>query len=157
MEIISLVEFRFFVLLVIVLSAVYHFAILKHSTLVALRPKETCLGGERHLKNASEKELEYKKKLILFWTTWYGMINAFGFGYEFGDSLFKNCPVSNCIARNNRSMANESDAVMFHTWTDDMKVEDLPQYRLPHQRFVMFYADPPTFLPKSVLNPLPPH
>jgi alpha-1,3-fucosyltransferase len=33
----------------------------------------------------------------------------------------------------------------------------LPQKRLLHQRFVMYYEEPPTVLPDYVLKPLPPH
>ena len=107
------------------------------------------------MKNTSEQL--NKTKNILFWTTWYGTNNAFGFGYQFGDSLFKNCPVSNCIATNNRSMVNESDAVMIHTFDKDLKMNDLPQHRFPHQRYVMFYGEPPPFMHTDWLSPLPPH
>jgi hypothetical protein len=53
-------------------------------------------------------------------------------------------------------MLNEYDAIMFHTWYD-LKMNDLPWYRFPHQRYIMYRTGPPTFLPKSVLNPIPPH
>jgi alpha-1,3-fucosyltransferase len=126
------------------------------------------LNEENKFKNTTSEKLSKTKyasntserlnntKYILFWTTWYGMDLPFGYGYEFGDSLFKNCSVSNCIATNNRSMLNEHDAIMFHTWYD-LKMNDLPWYRFPHQRYIMYRTGPPTFLPKSVLSPLPPH
>ena len=112
--------------------------------------------NEDKLNNTTSEQYN-QTKYILFWTSWYGMGHAFGYGYQFGDALFKNCPVSNCIATNNRSMLNESDAIMIHTWHFDMKMNDLPKHRLAHQRYVMFYTDPPTFLPKSVLYPIAPH
>ena len=54
------------------------------------------LNEEDKLSNTTSEQLN-KTKNILFWTSWYGMDDAFGFGYEFGNALFKNCPVSNCI------------------------------------------------------------
>ena len=114
------------------------------------------LNEEDKLSNTTSEQLN-KTKNILFWTTWYGMYYAFGFGHDLGDALFKNCPVSNCIATRNRSFVNESDAIMIHTWWYDMKMNDLPEHKFPHQRFIMYYTDPPAFLPKSVLYPIAPH
>jgi Fucosyltransferase, N-terminal len=114
------------------------------------------LNDENKFNYTTSEQLN-QTKYILFWTTWFGMDDPFGYGWKFGDALFKNCTVSNCIATKNRSMLNESDAVMFHTWDYDLKMNDLPQQRFPHQRYIMYHTGPPTFLPNRVLNPIPPH
>ncbi len=55
-----------------------------------------------------------ENKTILLWTNWYAKTNWFGTeeGYETGKCA--SCLVSNCVLTNNRSVVNESHAIMFH-------------------------------------------
>ena len=73
--------------------------------------------------------------MILFWTPYYEKADfSFGLGRE--PFLKHGCEVNNCIATSDRSLLNETDAVIFHVLQHKMK--DLPPYRLPQQRYVMF-------------------
>lgn len=74
-------------------------------------------------------------KVILYWTGYYNRPDmVFGFGQE----PFKaaGCRVTNCYATANRSMLNQSDAIIFHA--GDYKPEDLPGHRLPNQRYIFY-------------------
>lgn len=57
---------------------------------------------------------------------------AFGLGRE--PFIKAGCEVDSCIATNDRSRFNESDAVIIH-W-ESYKEDDLPSHRFSHQRFI---------------------
>ena len=93
--------------------------------------------GKAPTESASSKEV----KTILFWTKWYGLDDGFNF-FGMGSEKFQKCPISNCQTTNNRSLLNESHAILFHPQAFDFKSDDLPKNRFPHQRFVMFFFEP---------------
>ena len=94
-------------------------------------------------------------KTILFWTPYYER-EDFTVGYGQEPFTKNNCPVTNCRTTSDRSLFNESDAVIFHALQYQLK--DLPKYRLPHQRFVFFLYEtiPNTTIP-CIGKCLPPH
>ncbi|XP_057368597.1 alpha-(1,3)-fucosyltransferase C-like [Daphnia carinata] len=81
-------------------------------------------------------------KRIVFWNEAYGNKEyGVGFGRE---ALRKHgCPVWQCETTDNRTDAHTSDAVLFHlrSWTKN----DLPEKRLPHQRYVFWSMESPVW------------
>lgn len=71
-----------------------------------------------------------KSKMILFWTTFYGA-NVWS---KLRMDLNESCPNSNCQLTTDRRLLNESDAVIFHFWNDELDV--LPAFRTSNQRYV---------------------
>ena len=92
-----------------------------------------------HVQFQPIKEVQQDKKIILLWTTRYGVNDGFGLGY--GPEKFSSCPVSNCQLSSGRTLFNESSAVMFHMRYEDWKDTVKPEYRFPHQRFISFNLD----------------
>ena len=80
------------------------------------------------------------KKLILFWTTWFGRTH-FDYGLGFGKPFENhNCPVTNCELTNDRARLNESDLIVFHM-RDSIK--ELPSYREENQRWIFYLYESP--------------
>lgn len=75
---------------------------------------------------------ENPKKIILFWTSFFGGPNSF-LGEE-GVKL-KDCPVNSCLLTDDKSMVESSDALIFHPL--DMEI-DMPTHRQPHQYYIYF-------------------
>jgi len=74
-------------------------------------------------------------KTILYWTGYYERKDmTFGFGQE--PFLRASCEVTNCVATADRSLLNQSDAVIFHV--GQFNISDLPPFRLPGQRFIFY-------------------
>ena len=94
-------------------------------------------------------------KLILIWTLCYGVDNGLYFG--FGRDKFSQCPVSNCETIKDRSLFNQSQAVMFLVLPGDFNFDDLPTHRFAHQRFVMYHMEPPTQTSRPQFNDVDRH
>ena len=94
-------------------------------------------------------------KTILLWTTWYGLRNAFDFGY--GPDKFSSCPVPHCQLTDDRNLFNRSAAVVFQTQVKDWNAADLPTHRFPHQRFIKYNYEPEIFSVRSIYDSTPPH
>lgn len=71
--------------------------------------------------------------LILMWTKWFSRLVEEGVLHE--------CLQENCLLTNNRSMVNESDAVVFHI--RDLNWKDLPNQKLQNQHYVFFNWESP--------------
>lgn len=90
-----------------------------------------------------ESQLKYILLLTTFWdsTDW---------NLKMGSSMFKHCPVSNCFITNNAQELNSIsyfDAILFHLADiEKLKPEQHPKElnRSPHQRYVMFFLEPPS-------------
>ena len=87
-------------------------------------------------------------KIILYWTTYFGFY--FGDWAEkkfitsdarLGTKSFDKCPVKQCFATHDRSLLNDSHALIFHP--RDIDTEDLPNHRLVHQRYIFYNLEPP--------------
>ena len=114
----------------------------------------------RPLDNEIENQNETiatKNKTILFWTTWYVKNYWPGFEDGFDNGKLNKCPMSNCLLTNNRSLINESQAVIFHMQPGDFNVGDLPKHRHPHQRFIMYFFEPLIYSRRKVFNSAPAH
>ena len=92
-------------------------------------------------------------KIILYWTSF--------FDYDFGDieglrrvnldhfhadletKSFASCPVNQCFTTNDRTLLNQTNALIFHS--RDINIADLPSHRLPHQRWIFYNLEPPVF------------
>jgi alpha-1,3-fucosyltransferase len=72
-------------------------------------------------------------KVILYWNK---VFNDSDMRFGFGQEPFINagCKISNCIATNNRSLFNQSVAVIIHA--GNYEERDLPHYRFSYQRFI---------------------
>lgn len=76
-------------------------------------------------------------KVILLWTPFYDK-----WDYQHGNP--NQCPVEkSCQVTNDRSKLKESDAIVFHL--RDLDLTDLPPYRHPRQRWVLFNLEPPPY------------
>ncbi len=86
--------------------------------------------------NSLRKEEEIVKsgaKTILYWTPYYDSLNfTIGFGRD--PFVKAGCKVTNCILTADRNRTKQSDALIFHAY--QVNLQDLPQERSPHQRFV---------------------
>ena len=90
-------------------------------------------------------------KIILYWTTFFGedfgdvdairKRNIDPFDAYLEDQSFSQCPVGQCFATNDRSLLNQSAALIFHS--RDIKSADLPNVRFPDQRWIFYNLEPP--------------
>ena len=91
---------------------------------------------------------------VLFWTKYYGEdsnVKGHNEGMRWG------CPAlaDRCQVTNNRSLIEESAAVVFHM--RDFSVDDLPKFRSPKQRWVFYLIEsPPHTHLEEILKNLPP-
>ena len=74
-----------------------------------------------------------KPKILLYWNKYY-TAGDFNFGLGQKPFIKAGCPVTNCIATNDRQMLNQSDGILFHA--GDFNASDIPAHRLPHQRYI---------------------
>ena len=77
-----------------------------------------------------------KRKKILFYTNFLG--NP---GFNFGAEPFRECQVPNCEMTNDKSLLNNSDAIIFHI-PDLKSPNELPVDRQEHQKWVLMNESP---------------
>ena len=78
-----------------------------------------------------------KAKRILYWTGFYPSKDfMFGFGQK--PFIDIGCKVNNCVTTDDRTKLNESDAIIFHFHRYNYNVNDMPPFRLPHQRYIFY-------------------
>jgi alpha-1,3-fucosyltransferase len=85
--------------------------------------------------NYNEANNKRRPKTIILWTQFFGTkdyVNA---------NQLNNCLVNNCIFTSNRSLLRESDSVLFHL--RDLDINDLPNQRSPHQRWILLNHESP--------------
>ena len=73
---------------------------------------------EKDIKETLDKPVEKTEtKKILYWTPWW-LRNSKDWFFGVGGSVFKDCPVSNCIIsdRSTESDVHTYDALIFHSW-----------------------------------------
>ena len=99
----------------------------------------TILGGKLGLMTNT--------KTILLWTTFFKVADFYT-GY--GNTVFKDCPYSNCETTSDRTLLPGSSAVVFHAFNVDLK--DLPESRSSDQPWVFLFQEPPYHIPKLLLN-----
>ena len=60
--------------------------------------------------------------------------------FGFGRKPFINvgCKINNCVTTDDRTKLNESDALIFHFHRYNYNVNDMPPFRLPHQRYIFY-------------------
>jgi alpha-1,3-fucosyltransferase len=79
-----------------------------------------------------------KLKLILFWTNFF-LTSDYGFGTGHDPFINAKCRVSNCMITNDRTLVNQSDALIFHPI--NFQPDDLPPYRMSFQRYIFFFLE----------------
>lgn len=85
-------------------------------------------------------------KRILSWTTIFTRDFLIYLDHQpvTSHDAFSQCPeYTDCEWTIDRSKLNESDAVLFHFFPADFKLNDLPPYHLPFQKWVYFNLEPP--------------
>jgi len=108
----------------------------------------------RHLANRSQlyahrnsfgafKESNPSGKTVLFWTTFFG-VEDFYVGLE--TAPFRLCSSKQCFTTSDRSLLNQSDAIIFHIRDLDMK--DLPDHRFAHQYWIFYLLESPSNTPR---------
>ena len=100
--------------------------------------------NEDTLLAAKEEEL----KIILFWNSFFGAADHhFGLGQK--PLIDAKCPVTKCFFTHNRDLFNRSEAIIFSI--EGIDLNDLPNYRFPHQRFVFYEMESPATTSKQAL------
>ena len=89
---------------------------------------------------------EEKVLPVLFWTKYF---DSDKFVLDNMEGMFKYCPApaNRCRLTNNRSLIEESAALIFHI--RDFNVDDLPKFRSPEQRWVFFLMESPKYTHKD--------
>lgn len=83
-----------------------------------------------------------KSKTILFWTKIFSQpINSHFLNNHFFTPTGR-CATEQCRVTNDRHQLCQSDAVIFHA-RGAIKTYDMPEARLPHQRYVLLTKEPP--------------
>lgn len=108
-------------------------------------PWVSSLNSELNRNPRAISEQPVKKK-ILAWTKIFS--RDFLIYYKSrvitSDHAFSQCPVyKNCEWTIDRSEVNTADAVVFHFFPKDFKLDDLPAYRSPAQQWVHMNLEPP--------------
>lgn len=86
---------------------------------------------------------------ILFWSKLYGRRNHWFWWYN-KETIKETCPGLPCDFILDKSRLNQSDAIVFNVYGKDFKLDleenadQLPPYRLPHQRWIFYSTEPPT-------------
>ena len=79
--------------------------------------------------------MKSEPKRILYWTGYYDRADMiFGMGQE--PFIKAGCKVTNCWATADRTLLEQSDAVIFHA--GQFNLTDLPSKRLQHQRYIFY-------------------
>ncbi|XP_050413037.1 alpha-(1,3)-fucosyltransferase C [Patella vulgata] len=81
-------------------------------------------------------------KRILFWTRNFKSIHWQTYDYYSTSDAFKGCPVSKCIVTADKTLVNDSDALLFHS--QDLTNIILPSHRSPEQIYILAGVEPPT-------------
>lgn len=85
---------------------------------------------------------------ILLWTKWCGKTV---YPY-FPEDVTDHTCLRACIYTRDRRNIYRSAAVLFHG--KDISLKDMPTYRQPDQRWIFFSLEPPTHVPKTMLDRL---
>lgn len=80
-------------------------------------------------------------KIILLWTSFFHW-KDFNFGLGQEPFLKAGCRFTNCMTTNDRSLINQSKALIFHP--TNFKIKDLPSYRTPDQRYIYSFFESST-------------
>ena len=85
-------------------------------------------------------DLNIPRKIILRWTQYYGK----PWVVPKGSAIFHNldCPVTTCILSDDRTLLNQSDAILVHM-RDVQSPKDLPKHRRLEQRWVFYLLESP--------------
>ena len=113
-----------------------------------LRPLPKQHSGHVNLTSyAAFKRNNPSGKTILFWTSFFDR-EDFYVGME--TKPFRKCPVRQCFTTNDRSLLNQSDAVIFHI--RDLDMNDMPDKRLIHQRWIFYLLESPIYTYRSLAD-----
>jgi hypothetical protein len=104
-------------------------------------------ASKRHLNNLSNNKSSYK---ILLWTKYFGSDDWLNLNLK-----EMNCEYSNCILTSNRNELDVSDSIIFH-WRD-VSSDDMPEYHLIDQKWVLYNWEPPGNSPVDNLYPFGNH
>ncbi|GAU90800.1 hypothetical protein RvY_03166-2 [Ramazzottius varieornatus] len=95
-----------------------------------------------------------RQPLILYWTKFYDNdFNRRQHLYQEAVRGLRNCPLNNCVITGNRSLLNQSSAVIFHV--RDMRWDILPAYRDPQQYYVFHLLESPPHTVTSLASLAP--
>ena len=95
--------------------------------------------------NSSEYAIGDKDLRILFWTPWLRSVTWWNMPH----TSLVTCGDVTCQYTHDRSLYNQSDAVMFYFYQGRIgarKSKCLPQHRVPNQHWVAYFDGPPTYL-----------
>ena len=109
--------------------------------------------------------MEGRDVLILFWTKYFesettvgGGSESFTFIQTMAEGMFEKCPqpANRCRLTNNRSLIEQSEAVIFHI--RDLNGNQWPKFRSPEQRWIFFNMESPHHTRnEQLLKSLPSH
>ena len=105
-------------------------------------PTITCIANKYYIQITFKKHLlQTKNKTILLWTRFFGD-SEYRFGRYSAPFFICNEKIR-CQTTSDRSLLNQSDAVVFHIDPTDWNVNDKPDIRMPHQRWIFFLFESP--------------
>lgn len=89
-----------------------------------------------------EKHTKNSYKTILYWNRFFSREDM---GLGLGQEIYKNCPVSNCLATSNRNMVavEDFDAIVFHGPRYSTSKDGYPRKRSLHQKYIFFALESP--------------
>ncbi|CAG5134800.1 unnamed protein product, partial [Candidula unifasciata] len=105
-------------------------------------------GSFVHKFGARETRPNSDTKRILRWTGFFGDLSW----ENTDDSYFKPCKVNKCTMTNDRSLLDESDAILFHVGAlfNFWRGHSLPSRRLPFQVWILHNVEPPPRVPLNL-------
>lgn len=80
------------------------------------------------------------KKIILFWNSFFEQPD---FGFGFGSKPFEKCSISNCRTTNDKTLLNDSTAVLIHMRSPGHDIEALRRWRQLDQYLVFYLRESP--------------
>jgi hypothetical protein len=145
--------YKFFIIVLIVIVLIYKFNQLLTSSFrehnIPIKTLTLLLSNtsKRYLNNLSHNKSSYK---ILLWTKYFGSDDWLNLNLK-----EMNCEYSNCILTSNRDELDISDSILFH-WRD-VRDDDMPEYHLIDQKWVLYNWEPPSNSPIDKLYPFGDH
>lgn len=109
-------------------------------------PPRNIRSHNTDVNNTSVAVVPGRKKKILAWTRMFKMDFLLYHNSRVitSDQAFSQCPVyKNCEWTIDRSEAYNADALVFHFFPGDFKLDDLPSKRRPEQNWVHLNLEPP--------------
>ena len=123
-----------FLISISIILSIYYLIIINSNAKLNLKQHLISAFKERLIKEIATNYT------ILLWTEFFGQNNYIT------PLTYQMCPVINCEFTSDRTMLNQSDALILHL--RDLKINDLPNYRSINQRWILLNHESPPHSPQ---------